>query len=131
MPEGEDDGILTAREIARLDLRGTRLAVLGACETALGDVSGEGVFGLQRGFKKAGVGTILMTLWPINDASAAYLTSRFFHHLKPGATAREALSHAQDDVRKHPEWAHPYHWAGYILLDALDPPTDTNTPNNQ
>ena len=90
-----------------------------SCETALGDVSGEGVFGLQRGFKKAGVGTILMTLWPINDASAAYLTPRFFHYLEAGATTREALSRAQADVRARPEWSHPRHWAGYILLDAL------------
>ena len=76
--DDDDDGILTAAEISRLDLRGMELTVLSACQTGLGDVSGDGVFGLQRGFKKAGAGTLLMSLWKVDDKATELLLTQFY-----------------------------------------------------
>ena len=119
--EGQDEGILNALEIAQTDLRGLDLVVLSACQTALGDVvNGEGVFGLQRGFKKAGAQSILMSLWKVDDDITALLMTEFYRAWTstPGMTKAAALKEAQDIVRKeHPD---PRHWAGFILLDALD-----------
>lgn len=125
--DGVDDGVLTAREIARLDFKNVDLVVLSACDTGLGDVSTEGVIGLQRGFKKAGVKSMLMSLWKVDDAATQLLMTRFYENLVAGNTRQEALKLAQkylieyeDDV----QGGHPYsdskYWASFILLDALN-----------
>ena len=120
----EDDGILTAQEISQLDLRGIDLVVLSACETAKGDImQGEGVFGLQRGFKKAGVKSILMSLWKVSDVSTNILMSEFYINLCSGKSKRESLRLAQKKVREFKDedgsyiFQDPYYWAGFIMLD--------------
>ena len=98
--------------------------MLSACQTALGDVvNGEGVFGLQRGFKKAGAQSILMSLWKVDDDITALLMTEFYRAWtsssgKSKVTKAAALKEAQDIVKqKHPN---PHDWAGFILIDALD-----------
>lgn len=116
-----EDGILTAKEIARMDLGQVDLVTLSACETGLGDVTGEGVFGLQRGFKKAGVKTILMSLWKVDDEATQILMSQFYKNLMSGKTKVEALREAQQFVRNtdNNKFAEPRYWAAFVLLDAL------------
>jgi CHAT domain-containing protein len=113
--EGCEDGILTAYEISQLDLRNTNLVVLSACETALGDIKGtEGVFGLQRAFKLAGVKNMILSLWKVTDAETAELMKGFYTYYLQGKTAREALGKAQQDMRKKYK---PYYWAAFVLIE--------------
>ena len=116
---GQGDGILNALEIAQTDLRGLNLVVLSACQTALGDISlGEGVFGLQRGFKKAGAQSILMSLWEVDDEITQLFMTEFYRAWTSGQTKTASLKTAQSIIKaKHPD---PRHWAAFILLDALD-----------
>ena len=119
-PAGVDDGVLTAQEISRLDLRGLDLVVLSACKTGLGDLNqGEGVFGLQRGFKKAGVQTIVMSLWEVADEATQLLMSAFYHNLLQGQSKRDAFHNAQTSLRQYGDksFDHPQFWAAFILLD--------------
>ncbi len=125
VPPDVDDGILTAREITNLDLRGLSLLVLSACQTGLGDVQGDGVFGLQRGFKKAGAQSILMSLWSVDDEATHLLMNRFYNNLAAHMEKYDALRDAQHFVRAYvtPDgrsFAAPYYWAAFILLDAMD-----------
>lgn len=116
---GQDEGILNALEIAQTDLRGLELVVLSACQTALGDIdNGEGVFGLQRGFKKAGAQSILMSLWKVDDDITQFLMTEFYRGWTSGMTKTAALRNAQAIVKK--KYPDPRHWAAFILLDALD-----------
>ena len=94
-----EDGILTAQEISGLNLSGNQLTVLSACETALGAISSDGVMGLQRGFKKAGVHALIMSLWQVNDEATEKMMKAFYQHLNEGLTPREALRSAQYDLR--------------------------------
>lgn len=118
IPDGVDDGVLTAQEVSQLDLRGLDLLVLSACQTGLGEVTSDGVFGLQRGFKKAGAQSILMSLWKVDDEAAHMLMTEFYRGWTTGLTKYAALRHAQSVVKeKYPD---PRHWAAFILMDALD-----------
>ncbi len=126
IPAGVDDGVLTAQEISFLDLRGLDLLVLSACQTGLGDIKGDGVFGLQRGFKKAGTRSILMSLWKVDDFSTRLLMKEFYRHYVSGETKQKSLKLAQKFVREYVDengnkiFADPSYWASWILLDALD-----------
>lgn len=127
IPSDIDDGILTAAEIARLNLENVDLAVLSACETGLGEVTGDGVFGLQRGFKKAGVNSILMSLWKVDDDATCRLITEFYRHWLGDTAAgiaasdkHSALERAKRIVRETPGWENPRYWAAFILLDAID-----------
>ncbi|HJZ83718.1 MAG TPA: tetratricopeptide repeat protein [Polyangia bacterium] len=113
---GDDDGILTALEAAGLDLRGTRLVVLSACETGVGDVrNGEGVYGLRRALVIAGAETLVMSLWKVDDQATRNLMVDFYKRLQAGAGRAEALRQARLALLARKETAHPYYWASFIL----------------
>ena len=123
LPENVEDGILTAKEIADVDLRGLDLVVLSACQTGLGDISqGEGVFGLQRGFKKAGAKSILMSLWEVDDKATQLFMVQFYRNMLSGKTKRQSLTESQNYLRKYEngKYDDPKYWAAFILLDGLD-----------
>lgn len=122
LPKDLDDGILTAQEIAQMDLRGLDMVVLSACETGQGQISSDGVFGLQRGFKKAGANSILMSLWRVDDAATCLLMTEFYKNWIGGMSKHDALENAKQTVRSHSEkgWNDPKFWAAFILLDGLD-----------
>lgn len=103
IPEDVEDGILTAKEISQLDLQGLDLAVLSACQTGLGEITGDGVFGLQRGFKKAGANSLLMSLWKVDDTATQMFMSQFYQNLLAGESKRESLRLAQKYVREYEE----------------------------
>ena len=115
LPEGVQDGILTAKEISQLDLRDTDLVVLSACETGRGEITSEGVFGLQRAFKMAGVQTLVMSLWKVDDNATSLMMQTFYEHLLSGMSKREAFNLAQAAVRA--KYSEPYYWAGFVMLD--------------
>jgi len=115
--EGVETGILTAAKISGMNLLGAKLVVLSACQTGLGDVTNsEGVFGLQRAFKLAGVETLIMSLWEVSDEATALLMSTFYQEwLILGKSRQEAFKEAQKKVRdKHPE---PFYWAAFVMMD--------------
>ena len=114
--EGIEDGILTADEIAQMNLIKTQLVVLSACETGLGEAkSSEGVFGLQRAFKLAGVETLVMSLWQVPDNATAELMTGFYQLWLSGKTKQEAFATAQKKVRE--KYKEPYYWAGFVMMD--------------
>jgi CHAT domain-containing protein len=97
-------------------LRGTELVVLSACETGLGDITSEGVFGLQRAFKQAGVETMIMSLWKVDDEATQKLMTEFYNNwIVKKQTKREAFNNAQNAVRA--EYKDPKYWAGFVMLD--------------
>ncbi|MBP5367933.1 MAG: CHAT domain-containing protein [Bacteroidales bacterium] len=116
--DGSEDGILTAKEISRLDFKGLDLVVLSACQSGLGEVTGEGVFGLQRGFKKAGARTLVMSLWNVSDDATQLLMTEFFKNLTSGMKKREAFVSAQKVVRQ--KFPHPGLWAAFIMVDGVE-----------
>ena len=110
-----EDGILTASEISNLDLSACQLVVLSACETGLGEIKGsEGVFGLQRAFKMAGVKNIIMSLWKVPDAQTAELFDIFYSECFAGKSIHEAFRSAQAKMKVKYS---PYYWAGFVLLE--------------
>jgi len=120
VPEGEEDGILMAAEVVGMDLFGTDLVVLSACETGLGEVQrGEGVFGLRRAFKIAGVKNILMSLWSVPDEETVWLMEAFYKSYFSGNDPANALRDARQVVRarliERDGVDNPYYWAAFIL----------------
>lgn len=111
----EMDGILTALEIAELNLKGTELVTLSACETALGNVTFEGVFGLPRGFKQAGAKSLLVSLWSVNDKATSVFMTEFYRNWANGLTRHDSYRNAIKRVRA--DFPQPFHWAPFILLD--------------
>ena len=116
--DGVLGGVLTAKDIANLDFKGTDLMVLSACNTGQGKVTAEGVFGLQRAFKKAGVGTIIMSLWKVDDKVTSEFMTVFYERLADkdnNWSKRKAFEEAKEIIRqKHPD---PYYWAAFVMLD--------------
>ena len=117
LQEGIEDGVLTAAEISAMDLIGTDIVVLSACDTGLGDISGDGVFGLQRAFKQAGVKTLIMSLWRVDDAATELMMTTFYKNLLSGKTKREAFAIAQKAVQESEDFSNPYYWGAFVMLD--------------
>jgi CHAT domain-containing protein len=115
-PPGIEDGILTAYELANLDLSSTRLVVLSACETGLGDIKGnEGVFGLQRALFMAGVQSMVVSLWEVPDMETMELMTLFYGHLVDGKPLYSAFQLAKEEMKsRYPE--QPSLWAGFVLI---------------
>jgi CHAT domain-containing protein/tetratricopeptide (TPR) repeat protein len=111
-----EDGILTGYEVAQLDLHKVALVTLSACETALGDITGnEGNLGLVRAFKLAGAQKLLVSLWEVPARQTAELLSLFYTYWLKGKTFAQALQLAENTMRKknYP----PYFWAGFVLIE--------------
>lgn len=119
LPKDIEDGILTAREISLVDLGKVDMVVLSACQTALGEIREDGVFGIQRGFKKAGAGSLLMSLWKVDDEATKQMMIAFYKYMMEGLSAHKAFNIAQQYMRQN-GYPQPYFWASFILLDGLD-----------
>lgn len=116
-PHTKEDGILTAYEISHLDLSQTDLVVLSACETGLGDIEGsEGVYGLQRAFRMAGVDYLIMSLWQVPDAETMEFMQLFYTTWLADKSIREAFTLTQREMAKKYR-AKPQKWAGFILVE--------------
>jgi CHAT domain-containing protein len=114
-----DDGVLTAYEVAAMDLHGTEMVVLSACETGLGDVyQGEGVYGLRRAFQMAGARTVISALWSVPDKETAAIVSELY--AATAETIPEKLRRIQlkriAELRAAQMADHPYRWAAFIAL---------------
>ena len=142
-----EDGILTSREISALDLSNVDLAVMSACQTALGRSTESGMSGLPQGLKKAGVRTVVASLWHVDDAATAELMPRFYSHLNDAdqPCPQDAMRRAQDELRditvrttsegyafdpstlgrrkttrtKVTHYADPFYWAPFIVIDGI------------
>jgi CHAT domain-containing protein/Tfp pilus assembly protein PilF len=111
----EEDGILTALEASGLNLWGTKLVTLSACDTGIGEVkNGEGVYGLRRAFMLAGTETLVMSLWPVSDYVTRGLMTNYYKGLKLGQGRREALRQVQLNMLKRKDLHHPFYWASFI-----------------
>ena len=117
---GEDDGILTAEEVAALNLGGVEWAVLSACDTGLGEVkAGEGVFGLRRAFQIAGARTVIMSLWSVDDqATRLWMRALYEGRLQKHLSTADAMHQASLSVlkarRARGQSTHPFYWAGFV-----------------
>jgi CHAT domain-containing protein len=110
-----DDGVLTALEATGLDLWGTKLVVLSACDTGVGEVkNGEGVFGLRRALSLAGSETQVMSLWPVSDLGARDLMVEYYKALERGEGRGDGLRRVQLEMLKGKGRRHPFYWASFI-----------------
>ena len=111
----QGDGILTALEASGLDLWGTKLVTLSACDTGVGEIRNhEGVYGLRRAFVLAGAETLVMSLWPVSDYIARDAMVGYYTRLRAGLGRGDALRQAKFAILKRPNRRHPYYWAGFI-----------------
>jgi CHAT domain-containing protein/Tfp pilus assembly protein PilF len=112
---GAEDGILTASEVTALDLWGTKLVVLSACDTGLGEVkNGQGVYGLRRALMLAGAQSQVMSLWEVADRPTRELMVDYYKGLQKGHGRSEALRNVQLEMLRSRDRQHPYYWAAFI-----------------
>ena len=119
-----DRSIVTARDLLTLNLEGTELVVLSACETALGDTpTNMSVYGLQRAFEVAGAQSVLAALWKVDDKATSIFIQEFYKSLMKGNSKTAALQEAQRTFQNHPirAWSHPYFWAAFELYGSPQP----------
>ncbi|MBC8147933.1 MAG: CHAT domain-containing protein, partial [Bacteroidetes bacterium] len=110
-----EDGVLTAEEVASVDLRKAQVVVLSACETGLGDIRGtEGVYGLQRAFKMAGAKFIIMSLWEVPDKETEEFMTTFYSKLLATKDIKLAFIQTQNEMRAKYD---PYYWAAFVLIE--------------
>jgi CHAT domain-containing protein len=113
--DAHGEGILTALEASSLNLWGTSLVTLSACDTGVGDVrNGEGVYGLRRAFMLAGAETLVMSLWPVTDSVARDTMVGYYARLRAGFGRGDALRQAKLAILRHTTLRHPYYWGGFI-----------------
>lgn len=112
-----NDGVLTAYEIANLDFSNTELVVLSACDTGLGDIDySEGIYGLQRAFRLAGVRSMIISLWKVPDEETTTLMIAFYTAWTSGLSMKQAFEKAQQDLRnRYP--VEPHKWGGFVLVE--------------
>ncbi|NQU80877.1 MAG: CHAT domain-containing protein [Bacteroidetes bacterium] len=118
-----EDGILTSYEVTNLNLYSTKLVVLSACETGLGDIiNGEGVYGLQRAFSIAGAENIIMSLWKVDDRATQLFMKKFYTFWLSGDTKPQAFKKTIDFLRfGTKDYSHPFFWGGFVLLGNEQP----------
>lgn len=111
----KEDGILTAYEVSLMNLQNTKLVVLSACETGLGDIKGaEGVYGLQRAFRIAGVDMMIMSLWQVPDKETDEFMTAFYNEWLKTKEIRKAFTNAQKMMRAKYD---PYFWGAFVLIE--------------
>lgn len=111
----KEDGVLTAQEVTELDLRKNRTSCSIGREVGLGDIKGsEGVYGLQRAFKMAGVKYIIMSLWQVPDAETVEFMSLFYTKLSLSNDIKKSFNEAQKEMRKKYD---PFYWAAFVLME--------------
>jgi CHAT domain-containing protein len=116
----DEDGILTGEEISALDLSGIEWAVLSACDSGTGVArAGEGIFGLRRAFQVAGVRTVIVSLWPVEDHLArrwmeALYTARLVRHRSTDEAVADANRATIAERRKRHQSTHPLYWSGFV-----------------
>ena len=116
-----NDGVLTALEVLDLKLSGTKLVVLSACETGLGEIhEGEGVYGLRRAFQEAGVSEVVNSLWEVSDAGTQALMTQFYQRILTGMPARQALRESQLELKASPLWGQPYIWSAFMMVGSYE-----------
>lgn len=113
-PDSTQDGLITAREVSSMNLGGTQLVVLSACETGSGSVeTGQGVYGMRRAFLIAGAETLVTSLWRVADQETSQLMERYYQNLKTGQGRAAAMQQAAQWMRQ--KQPHPYYWAPFIV----------------
>jgi CHAT domain-containing protein len=123
----DGDGIVTAEEVAGLDLWGTQLVVLSACDTGLGEIkTGDGVYGLRRALVLAGAETQMMSLWAVSDTGTSDLMVGYYRALMAGRGRSQALREVQLEMLKDRNRRSPYFWASFIVSGAWEPLTTQN-----
>ena len=120
----QSDGIFSAREVAALDLSNLDLAVISACQSGLGFITPDGVFGLQRGLKTAGVRAIVTSLWEVSDQATSLLMHSLYSNLEEGMSLQQAFTQARiqlkDTTLEGKSFNFPYYYDAFILIDALE-----------